>query len=385
VASANYGVVDVVKVVGADPAVTATLLRYGNSAMWRGASPITTLQSAVTRIGVSEVLKVAMAATLGAASARHGVLAELRRKAWQQSLTGAFLPRRPPPRPGAFLAFLVARGRGLNPQEGFTCGLLHDFGRIVSIICLEDLLGSSHDARALTEEDWLSLVDEFHVDLGLLTARIWGLPPLVKAAIGTHHEPENAGIYRPMVDVLVVVDEVLKLLDERPALGTEDLEGMGLRPGEPEAIIGGLAGIGAFVAGLDEATPRPPGPEPVSQVHKPSSTLPTPNVAVDFPALIQRGQTSLAARCTRLSWGALAFTVNERLPACYLVRVRLEPPGHVPFELQVQVSKASAEAHGVHTEAKLFVTADPAKTSWLNLVKAHGLRAISQTMAAYRG
>ena len=87
----DFGMGDLQRVIGGDPVLAATILRYANSAAFRGVTPTSTLEAAITRIGANEVCKIAIATSIGAHAIVTGCLSSLRRRYWRIAMTCAML------------------------------------------------------------------------------------------------------------------------------------------------------------------------------------------------------------------------------------------------------------------------------------------------------
>ena len=223
--------------------MAATILRYANSAAFRGVTATSTLEAAITRIGAKEVSKIALATTIGASAIVSGCLSQLRRRSWRLAMTSALLCR------------ALSRWRRQDPEEAFICGLLHDFGRVVATACFEEVITRTRDLRVMTEAAWAEAVDRFHVELGLVTAARWNLPPLICGVIMAHHVPESDPINKTMIEIVNAGDAVAALLDQAPNLTAPDLAAIGLRPDETESLLAEVGTIATAVASLDETTP----------------------------------------------------------------------------------------------------------------------------------
>lgn len=372
VSSGNYGMGDLVKVVSGDQVLAAALLRVANSAAYKATTQISSVPDAVSRLGSGEVVKLALATTMGAESSRKGPLNELRRRGWQDSLVSAFV------------AFQLAHARKLNAQEGFVCGLLHDFGRIVTVATLETILAQKKDTRACTEEEWLHIIDHFHVELGLVVAARWKLSDLLQAVISAHHKPELSGVHRPMVDVVMAADSVVAVLQGRPDVTIVDLTSLPLlSKAEATLILAAIPQIGPFVASLDEATPPPPGPDVKSQVAKPPTSLREPvRDSVDLSVALLRQGKETPGKCRAVSFQGIAFNLAEKVAENYLAKLRIKPPGSQPFDVHAQVLRCSTAGTGFDVETKLFALDGPAKDAWRKLVSDVGLATTPKPAAA---
>jgi HD-like signal output (HDOD) protein len=109
-----------------------------------------------------------------------------------------------------------------NPSEIFTCGLIHDVGKIALLVLdLETLLAISAHARAnnLTfdeAEDQLQTVKHDHI--GFLLAKKWNLPLHIQNSVRYHHQTDSmkrGGIsveLNQMVDVTILANLLVHAL-----------------------------------------------------------------------------------------------------------------------------------------------------------------------------
>jgi putative nucleotidyltransferase with HDIG domain len=239
----DYGLEELAKLVSSDQVLAADVLRVSNSAVYARGEPVNSVKAAVARIGAKDVARLALAIGLGAHATAAGPLASLRRKVWLDSLASAALCQ------------TLARGRGLAPDEAFSAGLLHDFGKVVALACIEDLLHRREDVPPRPLAEWNDLVDRFHVELGVVMAARWDLPPVMADVISLHHADGSEGAAdRKLVDLVVAVDEVTRLLGERTHLSPTDLGASAfLHGGEGELVSRALAGLPSFVASFESA------------------------------------------------------------------------------------------------------------------------------------
>ena len=359
VASGAYGTYDVAKVAVTDPVVTGFLLRAANSAAVRGGAKIASVSEAVGRLGAAEVVRIALAVSLGAEAGRRGALASLRRRIWQEALASALI------------SFHIASLRGSPAQETFVGALLHDVGRLVAVTCLEALLARSGDQRTLPEAEWMAVAERVHVELGMVTATKWGLPELLQTLIVAHHRPEKAGAHKAIVDIVRSADAVVTLLMTQPGISAEKLTAMaGLNQNEATRLAAAVPGIGAFVAGMEELSAAVPGADVISRV----LAAVAPRAPVDrrrevgFPIRLVRTSGEVAGRCTGVTPVGLEVISKEKLPDKYLVRMVLSPPNLPAFDVHAFVERCQPVADGFEIEARLFALAGAAKDRWSELL-----------------
>jgi HD-like signal output (HDOD) protein len=351
VSGGEYGVSDLARVAGEDPALAATLLRCANSAHYRGVNQVSSIQEAIARIGASEVCRIALAISVGTHVTNTGALAELRGRTWRQSLMSALICQQ------------LGERRKLKADEAFICGLLHDFGRLVAIACFEQLMAAQQDDRVLPEQDWEASVDRFHVELGLVTAVRWNLSPLIAAVISSHHRPELGGIYRAMVDVVTVSDSVIALLENKPRVTSADLVAVpAVTPDEMTLIINLIPQLPSFVATMDEVSARVETAAP-SQVTKPPTLLEGTSKRAAFDVSLIRSSGNVPCTGTYMTPIGLAFEGPTKIRENNLVRLKIEGAG-LSLEIWANVLLCQGEGNGFRIEAKAFGLDRATQTSW---------------------
>jgi HD-like signal output (HDOD) protein len=354
--SDDFGASDIHRVISGDPVLAATVLRYANSAAFRGITPTSTLETAVSRIGTNEVCKIALATSIGAHAIVTGCLSSLRRRYWRLSMTSAMLCRS------------LAIARKQNPEEAFICGLLHDFGQVIATACFEEVLSKSRDTRVLPESVWADCVDRFHVELGLVTAVRWNLPPLIFSIISSHHNPKTDPSHKDLLDLILVCDAIALHLDRTPSPTVESLSTIpNLLPDEPARLINIIPSIASAVASLDETTPgKTTGFFQVrNHIQAPLTSLSGPNKPLSIKLQVIKSNGNTTYDTVYMAKDGLGFIGQGKLRENSMVRLRLEIPNS-PIEVWAVISPCSAEGSPMHMEAKLFA-ADPALLkAWTN-------------------
>lgn len=351
----DYGIGDLQRVISGDPILAATILRYANSAAFRGVTPASTLEAAITRVGANEVSKIALATTIGAHAIVTGCLSQLRRRYWRIGMTSALLCR------------ALAYWRKQNPEEAFICGLLHDFGRVVATACFEEVITRTRDARILPEAMWETCVDHFHVELGLVTAARWNLPPLICGVIMAHHAPESDPTHRNMIEVVNACDGVAALLDSDPSPTVEAVAAIKLlRPGEPEYIVSVIPKVAEAVAALDETTPgkdtgifRVP-----NRVLAPHSALSEPTKEARLPMQILRSTGNATYETLYFARDGVGFVGANKLRENSMIRIRVDTP-RGPLEVLGVVVLCAADGTAQRMEARLFAAEPQLLKTWL--------------------
>ncbi|HVM59854.1 MAG TPA: HDOD domain-containing protein [Verrucomicrobiae bacterium] len=175
----------VVDLISYNQSLTGNVLRVCNSAFFSGGANIDNLQHAVTRLGFRQIYEIVVtvlsSVTLSQPQTGYGVEAN---ELWEHSVTTAVA------------AELVAADAQADQQVVFTAAILHDIGKIILSLALEDV----RDKVAVeTEKNGLSpieiemkLLGVNHAEIGGRLLERWKLPENLVAAVRHHHHPSAA-------------------------------------------------------------------------------------------------------------------------------------------------------------------------------------------------
>lgn len=187
----------VLRLVESDPSFAARMLSAANSASSAPRVPVTSVRSALTRLGSVGASNMILAVAV--------TRVFIPRDAWERSLWRHALQVG-----GALRALTLAVHEpfGFTADDAFAAGLLHDIGRFVMFEEAPDLL------RQIDEGGWNSpgelietereICGVSHTELGAHACERWGLPHLLADVVRRHHEPDidpNAG----PVDALIAL------------------------------------------------------------------------------------------------------------------------------------------------------------------------------------
>jgi HD-like signal output (HDOD) protein len=194
VAEPDLSLSQLTRVVAQDPAFSAAILKVANSPAYAGAQEIQTLRDAVSRLGLTEVGRVA-----GVVSARSLFQPQVRNEfsafgnrwsdLFSESVAGA--------RGAAWLAMKVAHARS---DQVFLAGILHDLGRSVALRSMAALQLVDHCFEVEgTEID--RVIERVHVEIGGEVHANWNLPRFSTLVTMRHHDlglptdSEYAGVH----------------------------------------------------------------------------------------------------------------------------------------------------------------------------------------------
>jgi putative nucleotidyltransferase with HDIG domain len=328
---ADFSQQELLDVVKMDQVLAGVILRLANSAAYQRGGQVTELSVAVARVGAREVQSVAMASGLQAHASNTGPLAPLRRRAWIEALTSARV------------AELLATIEGANPGISFLAGLLHDIGKNLVIACLEDIITSNPSVPARTEQEWWSIVERFHVELGLVLAASWRLADDFTQVISEHHQQNPSNV---LVGRISLADDLVAVLMARPGMSTDELRQLlGISIPAADRLAAGICALPDFIRAF-EADLGSAHPEPQSMVRAESS--PEPGEAARRGLVVAiAGASPQAVEGTLWSATAASISVKVGTPLRTNVLVRVRFPGHTTESFCAKI-KACSDQDGVH-------------------------------------
>ncbi len=191
-----------------DPSLAAQIMRIANSALFAPVEPISSLQNAVSRLGMTTIRNLSLAAALQGPLFTNRQHEQTMRAVWKHSALTAVFARD------------VARRVRVSGEVAFLWGLMHDVGRplvLQAAVERPDLLGCGSESPQLLE----AAMDAFHGRVGARLVRAWGLPYPIAQIVGWHHDPEEAGEHARGARITRVADLLAHWALE-DGLGVED-------------------------------------------------------------------------------------------------------------------------------------------------------------------
>jgi HD-like signal output (HDOD) protein len=182
VAAQDADIAEMVRLISADPALSAGVLTVANSAYYRGLEEIETVRAAVVRLGLDEVARV-----VGALSAKS--LFNPRLKA-ELAVFGprfsALYHRALTTANGA--AWLAMQHRGGRADRAFLGGMLFDVGKSISLRSIASL--ALQGPLAAPEDQVERVIERLHVEVGAECHQEWQLPQYLTVIAVRHHDRE---------------------------------------------------------------------------------------------------------------------------------------------------------------------------------------------------
>lgn len=195
----NTDLSELAKVLSADQALTAKVLRLSNSSFYGRLKQVATVNEAIMILGFYTLRSLVIASSTHRLYQQRDPTHFLP-VLWEHSLATAVAAR-----------LLGRRLRHPQMEEAFICGLLHDIGKLVMTQKLTVEYALIRKA-ACKEHDWCSLEKDrlgfTHVDIGVALLEKWNFPRSLVEAVALHHtEPE------PAPDRLPTLHQLLWLAD----------------------------------------------------------------------------------------------------------------------------------------------------------------------------
>ncbi len=177
---------DAAAVIEKDPAIATRLLRLVNSPFYGLRNPISSIPLACSILGLKVIKNLVVQATvLNAFGGGPSVVGFDVNWLWDHSFKTAVACK--------LLAELSPANGDLQREDAYTCGLIHDVGKMILLDAQPDrfeealLLAQKHKVPLARAEGEVFGFNHAHVG-GLLAAR-WKLPHAVQAAVTYHHSP----------------------------------------------------------------------------------------------------------------------------------------------------------------------------------------------------
>jgi HD-like signal output (HDOD) protein len=351
IASENYNLDALVRLVEADPALATHVIRAANSAFFRATTPITTLPAAISRVGASELANIAIAGTLGLQASIEGPLAEMRRDSWRRSLVGALLSQE------------LARSRRLDPGEAFLAGLLHDFGETIAYRTFEVILQLHPRCSPQNAAQWQWQAQRYHVELGMALAADWRLPALLQEVVMRHHDDDTSFCEHPrMVELVALTDDLSTRLFDAPSLEVAELPArIGLSTPERQALQRLVPRLPSLLQSLE----LPSEQKPVESLVAPAAPVVPPTAPrVDLELAVVKKDVRDSYRVVQATESALKVKGTVPQTERRLVTVEV-----ASLQFSATVVSCAAADDGCVLELKPFALSGEQLTQWKRVLR----------------
>jgi putative nucleotidyltransferase with HDIG domain len=190
-----------------DPTLVLRILRGANSPYYGLRQKINSISRAVVVIGINNLRN--MIVTEGLKEIFKGKNSEdvfSRSRLWLHCAAVSICSQ-----------MIMERIFGLNGEDAFLCGILHDIGMIVEDQTAPDLFSKvcksySKDSKPITDYE-KEIVGTDHCEIGYLLAKDWQLPIDVQEGIKRHHKTLDQVSPSSLTGVIQLAEYIVSQLD----------------------------------------------------------------------------------------------------------------------------------------------------------------------------
>lgn len=206
----------IAEAISFEPGLVTRIIRLANSPLYALLREVVSVSMAVEAIGTKELENIVMMELTSATFSKQIRDSEIAAKIWKHSLAVAVLARQ--------LSRVIGMRGG---EEIFTCGLLHDIGKLILLSHskenFEQLVDINEEIQVLRAEQ--KMYGYNHAEVGSLVARRWQLPDVICYSILHHHNPSQSD-KAPLVTHIINVADMMT-----------NIEGYGLRNENREKLM----------------------------------------------------------------------------------------------------------------------------------------------------
>lgn len=208
-ADPNSSATDLMKVIQADVALTTTILKTANSALYSFPRGVSSLQQAITLLGFLEVRNIVMAKAVFSSfkSLEKEKTVDVK-TFWEHSLVCAMASR------------IISKHLKIEDNEAFVAGLIHDIGKLAIYLAIPEKYSRMiQDSGLVTFGDHISekrIFDVSHDEVGMMVLKRWRFPASLVEAVGFHHRIPEAGKKSELTLIVHVADLLSYLHLESP-------------------------------------------------------------------------------------------------------------------------------------------------------------------------
>lgn len=180
---------DMAKLIMTDQVLISSILKIANSSFYGGSGQVDSLQFAIVRLGMREIVNIVTAIQISSLKSKDVPQEQL------QAILDSSLKV-------AFMASGLARECRLDSEEAFLGGLLLDLGKTVILSVAKDY----KIQQALLDD----LLNTRHAEIGAMIAQKWNYPESIQKLIRYHHNRGFGGITNKMIDLIQIADQTIQ-------------------------------------------------------------------------------------------------------------------------------------------------------------------------------
>jgi putative nucleotidyltransferase with HDIG domain len=188
-------------ILAQDQSLLAMIIRVSNSALYSTGQAVSSLQTAITKLGINTVRSLVLtASTQSVFPWDDAQIGRFGKALWGHAKECGLAARR------------VAQNIGYpDPEEAFVGGLLHDIGRL-AILMGHAVEFAEIDRRNAAGQQGLvpaeqELLGFDHTVIGHMLAQKWHMPSTLLACVEQHHRPQEAtDSFRTLANIIAMAD-----------------------------------------------------------------------------------------------------------------------------------------------------------------------------------
>lgn len=185
-----------------EPALVTKILRLANSALFSLETEVISISAAINTIGTKHLQELVMIQLASITFGKQIHNSPIGKKIWEHSLAVAIFARE--------LSNMLEM-QGID--ENFTCGLLHDLGKLILLSHnFEDYIMVLEKNEESESELLISESRQYgynHAEIGSLVARRWGLPDAVCYVILNHHNPSQSQQHPMLATHIIDIADIM--------------------------------------------------------------------------------------------------------------------------------------------------------------------------------
>ena len=193
-------------IIREDPVLTAKILKVANSPYYGLKGEVSSIAHAVVILGFEEVKNMVIGLSLtGTFSGDLGFEEFKAPNLWLHSIGVASAAK-----------LVAERVPGLDPDELFTGGMLHDLGRFLMCLYFKPELKEILALQRKNGTPLWKVEQEYglsHGEVGAYLTTRWGLSDLLVSVVRYHHRPQGAGPFAKAAAAVFLADSLCHKLE----------------------------------------------------------------------------------------------------------------------------------------------------------------------------
>jgi putative nucleotidyltransferase with HDIG domain len=190
----DVSIARIARVIAKDQVLATRVLRLANSASCAPMHEVTAVNDAIVRMGTGPVRNVVLAVCFTSRLEGVNVYGSHGRELVDHAIGAAYLAR------------LIAERLGMDADEAFMCGLLHDMGKLLILKLASDSMKFGVPAPSVEEIE--TVCRERHAEIGARLLRMWQLPEALENPVRYHHDPAASTTHSHEAAVTYMADQL---------------------------------------------------------------------------------------------------------------------------------------------------------------------------------